>query len=51
MLLPRVQEGRGVLICSTHWHQDLVGRLIEREPDKWRAFSYRAIAEEDETSA
>ena len=51
MLLPRVQEGRGVLICSTRWHQDLVGRLIEPEPDKWQVLSYRAIAEEDETSA
>jgi hypothetical protein len=49
VLLPRLQEGRAVLICSTRWHQDdLVGRRLEREPDKWRVLSYPAIAEEDE---
>ena len=49
VLLPRLQQGGGVLICCTRWHQDdLVGRLLEREPDKWKVLSYPSIAEEDE---
>ena len=49
MLLPRLQEGGAVAIVGTRCHQDdLVGRLLEREGDKWRVLSYPSIAEEDE---
>ena len=49
VLLPRLQQGGGVLIVCTRWHEDdLCGRLLEREPGRWKVLSYPAIAEEDE---
>lgn len=39
----------GIIITHTRWHtDDLAGRLLEREPEKWRVVSLPAIAEEDE---
>lgn len=48
-LRTRVQDGGGILIVSTRWHlDDLCGRLLEREPDRWRVVSFPAIAAQDE---
>lgn len=44
-----VQNGGGILIASTRWHlDDLCGRLLEREPDRWRVISFPAIAAMDD---
>jgi predicted phage terminase large subunit-like protein len=48
-LRTRVQDGGGILIVSTRWHlDDLCGRLLEREPERWRVVSFPAIAAADE---
>lgn len=48
-LRTRVQDGGGILIVSTRWHlDDLCGRLLEREPDRWRVVWLAAIAAADE---
>jgi predicted phage terminase large subunit-like protein len=48
-LRTRVQDGGGILIVSTRWHlDDLCGRLLEREPERWTVVSFPAIATEDE---
>lgn len=45
----RLQEGAGVLMMMTRWHQDdPIGRLLERQPGFWKVFNFQAIAEEDE---
>lgn len=47
--LTRIQEGGGVIVMATRWHEDdLIGRLLKTEPDKWRVVVFPAIAEEDE---
>ena len=47
--MTRVQEGGGVIIMATRWHgDDIIGRLIDREKDRWRVVVYPAIAEVDE---
>jgi len=44
-----VQDGGGMIIISTRWHtDDLVGRLLENEPGRWKVVSFPAIALEDE---
>jgi len=41
VLLPRLQQGGGCLICCTRWQvDDLPGRLVEREADRWKVLSY-----------
>jgi predicted phage terminase large subunit-like protein len=48
-LKPRLQDGGGILIVSTRWHlDDLCGRLLESEPERWRVVSFPAIATADE---
>jgi predicted phage terminase large subunit-like protein len=48
-LRTRVQDGGGILIVSTRWHlDDLCGRLLEREPERWSVVSFPAIAVSDE---
>ena len=48
-LRTRVQDGGGILIVSTRWHlDDLCGRLLEREPERWRVVSFPATATGDE---
>lgn len=38
-----------VIVMHTRWHQqDLVGRLLERDPDGWRVINLPAIAEEND---
>src|SRR3989442_10386844 len=47
--MTRLQEGGGVIVMATRWHMDdPIGRLLEREPGKWKLINFRAIAEEDE---
>lgn len=44
--LSRVQEGGGVIIMATRWHQDdPIGRLLDRQRGKWRYINFPAIAE------
>ena len=34
---------------ATRWHlDDPIGRLLERQPGRWKVINFRAIAEEDE---
>jgi len=47
--MTRLQEGGGVIVMATRWHMDdPIGRLLEREPGKWKLINFRAIAEENE---
>ena len=47
--MTRLQEGGGVIIMATRWHlDDPIGRLLERQRDRWELVNFRAIAEEDE---
>jgi hypothetical protein len=47
--MTRLQEGGGVIVMATRWHMDdPIGRLLEREPGKWKLINFRAIAKEDE---
>ena len=45
----RVQDGGGILLVTTRWHQDdLAGRLLGGAPARWQVISFPAIAVEDE---
>jgi len=47
--LTRSSEKSGVLLIMTRWHiDDLAGRILEHEADKWKIISYPAIAEHNE---
>ena len=47
--MTRLQEGGGVIVMATRWHlDDPIGRLLERQPGRWKLVNFRAIAEEDE---
>jgi predicted phage terminase large subunit-like protein len=47
--LTRLQEGGGVIIMATRWHQDdPIGRLLQTQPDRWKLINFPAIAEQDE---
>jgi len=49
VLEPRLLSGGGIAIISTRWHQDdLVSRILQREPERWKVASYPAIAVRDE---
>ena len=42
----RLHPGGGILLISTRWHEnELVYRILEREPDRWEVLSYPAIDE------
>jgi predicted phage terminase large subunit-like protein len=42
------KQGR-IIIIATRWHEDdLIGRLLKEQPDKWDVIKYTAIAERDE---
>lgn len=42
----RVQEGGGIILMATRWHQDdPIGRLLDRQRGKWRYINFPAIAE------
>lgn len=45
----RLEPGGSVVIFMTRWHEDdLAGRLIKEQPEKWRVIRLPAIAEEDD---
>jgi len=47
--LTRRSPRSGIIIIMTRWHtDDLCGRLLQQERDKWRVLSYPAIAESDD---
>lgn len=47
-LQSRLHDGSRVLITFTRWHEDdLAGRILEDEPDKWEVLSLPAIKEDD----
>jgi predicted phage terminase large subunit-like protein len=47
--MTRLQEGGGIIVMATRWHlDDPIGRLLERQPGRWKLMNFRAIAEEDE---
>lgn len=46
----RREPGAAIIVIMTRWHQDdLVGRLLKAEPDKWTVLSLPAIAEENDS--
>jgi hypothetical protein len=43
----RLEPRGGVILIATRWHDDdLVGRVLQAEPDRWRVLSLPAVAEE-----
>lgn len=45
----RLEPGGVVVIINTRWHlDDLSGRLLEREPQRWRLASFPAVAESED---
>ena len=47
-LLTRLEDNGSILIVNTRWHaDDLVGRILEEEGDKWTVIRMPAIAEYD----
>lgn len=48
-LYTRREPGAAVLLIMTRWHtDDLIGRLLEREPGKWYELRLPAMAEEND---
>lgn len=48
-LYTRREPGAGVIVIMTRWHSDdLVGRLLQREAEKWTLTRLPAIAEDDD---
>jgi predicted phage terminase large subunit-like protein len=45
----RLEPGGSVLLIMTRWHEDdLAGRLLATQGDRWRVISLPALAEEDD---
>jgi len=45
----RLEPGGAVIIIQTRWHEDdLSGRLLKEEPDKWKVINLPALAEEND---
>ena len=48
-LLTRLRPGGRIVLIQTRWHEDdLAGRILEREPGRWRVIKLPAIAGEDD---
>ena len=48
-LIGRLKPTGRIVLVMTRWHHDdLAGRLLEQEPERWRVLSLPAIAEEDD---
>lgn len=48
-LLTRLHPGGSVIIILTRWHEDdLAGRLLQEEPDKWTVVNLPAEAEDED---
>lgn len=42
------RPGGAVIVMMTRWHEDdLIGRLLEREPQKWTVLNLPCVADED----
>ncbi len=47
-LLTRLHPGGAIIIILTRWHEDdLAGRLLKEEPDKWEVINLAAVAEDE----
>lgn len=47
--VPRLGPGSRVVLVQTRWHEnDLAGRLLEQDPDRWKVVSIPAVAEADD---
>lgn len=45
----RLEPGGSVVLVMTRWHEDdLAGRLLKEEPDKWTVLNLPAIAEDND---
>jgi predicted phage terminase large subunit-like protein len=45
----RLEPGGAIIIIQTRWHEDdLSGRLLKEEPDKWTVINLPALAEADD---
>jgi predicted phage terminase large subunit-like protein len=45
----RLEPGGKIIVLQTRWHEDdLVGRILEAEPDRWRVLNLPAVAEEND---
>lgn len=45
----RLEPGGAVVLIQTRWHEDdLAGRLLREEPDKWTVLNLPAIAEDND---
>ena len=45
----RLYPQSAVVILATRWHEDdLIGRLLRKQPDLWEVYSFAAIAPRDE---
>lgn len=50
VLRTRLERGASVIVVHTRWHNDdLIGRLMEREPGKWEVINLPALAEENDS--
>ena len=50
-LLTRIRNESKIIIIMTRWHvDDLAGRLLEKEPNKWTVVSYPAIKENNDNN-
>jgi hypothetical protein len=48
-LLTRLKPGGRIVVIMTRWHEDdLAGRLLEREPQRWKVIKLPMIAGEDD---
>jgi predicted phage terminase large subunit-like protein len=48
-LYTRREPGGVIIVVMTRWHQDdLVGRLLKNEPDKWKRIRLPALAEDND---
>ena len=48
-LLTRLKPGGRIVVIMTRWHEDdLAGRLLEREPQRWKVVKLPMIAGEDD---
>lgn len=49
VFMTRLHNGSKRIICQTRWHEDdLSGRILEAERDKWRVISLPGIKEDDD---
>lgn len=48
-LYTRLEPGGAIIVMATRWHQDdLIGRLLARQPGEWTRLRFPALAEEDD---